>query len=115
MFVLFFFIFFFVYIVNFLFPLIIIKQQTDEKLFNSASSNLLTTVSCLDDNWIVISRNLRAVNIGYYTRNGIPLSCDMTPNDETDVLTDCGTTAGYNTFNSPCYNAMTNVMYYLTQ
>jgi len=115
MFVLFFFIFFFIYIVNFLFPLIIDKQQRDEKLFNAASANLLTTVSCLDNNWIVISRNLRSVNIGYYARDNEPLTCDIDPNETTDTLVDCGSTGGYNTFNSVCYNTLINVMYMLTQ
>lgn len=87
----------------------------DEKLFNTASANLLTTVSCIDNSWIVVSRNLRNVNIAYYARDNVPLTCDINPDENTDILVDCGSNGKYNTFDGVCYDTLTNIMFMLTQ
>jgi hypothetical protein len=104
----------FVYIINFLLPNIIEKQKLDQKVFNTANQNLLTTVSCLNDVWTVITRNNRQVNISYYQRDGEPLDCNITPDKNLDILVNCGMSGEYNIFNGQCYNAITNLLYLIS-
>lgn len=108
-----FFIILFIYITNFLYPCVIEKQKMDQKVFNTANQNLMTTVSCINNVWILISRNNRNVNISYYERNKIPVTCDLTPNNQ-DTLINCGKQGRYNEFDGPCYNTLVNLMYLLS-
>lgn len=112
MLLIFFMIFLFIYIINFLFPLIIEKQQLDQKLFKLAKDNLYTNVSCINNYWVVISRNMRYLNISYFKDGVNAVSCN-----ETDLskfyLISCSEGNLYNDTESVCYNTLMSLIFLL--
>lgn len=107
---------FFIYIFNFLFVKILEKQKIEKKIITGLMNGNISDITCIENNWVIISRDLFKLNIYYFVdKNNKILTCD-TILPENEPLKDytrvkCNK---FNTLNSLCYNTLLSLMNFVT-
>jgi hypothetical protein len=109
---LFFMLYFFIITVNVLLYKALYKLNLDRLVFNSAKTQLRTTVSCISDHWFIVKRNTRFLDLLYLVRDGNYLSCNIDPKSD-DIVQSCGLNGKLNNRSEICSQAFMELIFSL--
>lgn len=103
---------FFIILFNILIPNVIEKIKVDNDILNSDIGKNLLKVSCNNNYWFYIEKNVFGLNIRYLlNEDGKMVTCDQ---DFTDIKRNkiCGLEGEFNSRLHPCFFILSELLFY---